>query len=356
MAVNVKILGAKDHADSFDERDAFALDVLSGLSAARKSIPSKYFYDRQGSELFRRITRLPEYYLTGCELEILESQWERIAACVAGKSHSTWWSSAPDSAGRPLSSWNGLRKPGWIFSTCPSTSRHPPWMGWSARSKARFPDLKTQGLVGDYFHGLKWLNHRWRRRNLVLFLGSSIGNFTREASCFFLQSAWKCLNHDDLMLIGFDLKKDIDVLLRAYNDSLGLTTRFNLNLLERINRELGGCFDVAKFRHFGTYDAFSSSMESYLVSQERQSVFIEQIGRSFDFEAWEPIHTEHSCKYSLWDIEWFALQSGFKVREHLFDSCRFFSDSIWSVDKAESVRPGAEGEAVAQPLGSEGRL
>lgn len=355
MPASIKILGAKDYADSFDERDAFALDVLSGLSAKPKSIPSKYFYDRQGSELFRRITRLPEYYLTGCELEILESRWERIAARVAGKSFNLV-ELGPGLSRKTALFLERFTASGLDFQYVPIDISASSMGALVDTLEARFPDLDTQGLVGDYFHGLKWLNRRYRRPNLVLFLGSSIGNFTREESCFFLRSAWKCLNHDDLVLIGFDLKKDIDVLLRAYNDSLGLTSRFNLNLLERINRELGGDFDVAKFRHFGTYDAFSGSMESYLVSQERQSVFIEQIGRSFDFEAWEPIHTEHSCKYSISDIEWFARQSRFKVEEHLFDSCRFFTDSLWSVEKAESVRPGAEGEAVAQPLGSEGRL
>ena len=355
MPASVKILGADDDAHSFDERDTFALDVLVGLSAARKSIPSKYFYDEQGSELFRRITRLPEYYLTECELETLDSHWDRIAACVAGKPFNLV-ELGPGFSQKTTLFLERFTKSGLDFQYVPIDISASSMGALVGALDARFPDLNTQGLVGEYFRGLKWLNHRYRRRNLVLFLGSSIGNFTRAESCFFLRNAWKCLNQDDLMLIGFDLKKDIDVLLRAYNDSPGLTSRFNLNLLERINRELGGCFDIAKFRHFGTYDVFSSSMESYLVSQERQSVFIEQIGRSFAFEAWEPIHTEHSCKYALSDIEWLAREVGFKIRDHLFDSCHFFTDSIWSVDKPESVRQGAEGEAVALPLSSESRF
>lgn len=355
MPASVKILGAEDYADSFEERDTFALDILVGLSAARKSIPSKYFYDRQGSELFRRITRLPEYYLTGCELEILESQWDRIAACVAGKPFNLV-ELGPGFSQKTTLFLERFTESGLDFQYVPIDISASSMDALVGALDARFPELNTQGLVGDYFHGLKWLNHRYRRRNLVLFLGSSIGNFTREESCFFLRSAWKRLNHDDLILIGFDLKKDIDVLLRAYNDSLGLTSQFNLNLLERINRELGGRFDVEKFRHFGTYDVFSSSMESYLVSQERQSVFIEQIGRSFAFEAWEPIHTERSCKYSLSDIEWLAREAGFKIRDHLFDSCHFFADSIWSVDKPESVRQGAEGESMLLPLSTDSRL
>ena len=355
MPASVKILGAEDDAHSFDERDTFALDVLVGLSAARKSIPSKYFYDEQGSELFRRITRLPEYYLTECELETLESHWDRIAACVAGKPFNLV-ELGPGFSQKTTLFLERFTKSGLDFQYVPIDISASSMGALVGAVEARFPDLNTQGLVGEYFRGLKWLNHRYRRRNLVLFLGSSIGNFTRAESCFFLRSAWKCLNHDDLMLIGFDLKKDIDVLLRAYNDSPGLTSRFNLHLLERINRELGGCFDIAKFRHFGTYDVFSSSMESYLVSQERQSVFIERIGRSFAFEAWEPIHTEHSCKYALSDIEWLAREVGFKIRDHLFDSCHFFTDSIWSVDKPESVRQGAEGEAVALSLSSDSRF
>ena len=285
MPVSVKILGAKDYADSFDEREAFALDVLSGLSAARKSIPSKYFYDRHGSELFRRITRLPEYYLTGCELEILESRWERIAACVAG-SPSTWWSSAPDSAGRPCYSWNGSGNPGLDFQYVPIDISASSMDGLVDSVDARFPDLHTQGLVGDYFHGLKWLNHRYRRRNLVLFLGSSIGNFTREESCFFLRSAWKCLNHNDLMLIGFDLKKDIDVLLRGLQRLPGTDQPVQPEPAGAHQPRAGGALrrgQVSPLRHLRCL----LQLHGELPGQPGAAVaFIGQIGRSFAFEAW----------------------------------------------------------------------
>jgi uncharacterized SAM-dependent methyltransferase len=195
------------------------------------------------------------------------------------------------------------------------------------------PQLQVNGLVTDYFNGLKWLNHRYRRKNLVLFLGSSIGNFTHRGACFFLRNLWNCLNHDDSVMIGFDMKKDIDLLLRAYNDSEGVTREFNLNLLHRINRELGGRFDAGKFRYFGTYNVFSGAMESYLVSQERQTVFIEAIGRSFLFEPWEPLHTEYSYKYLASDIDQLAEETGFEVHEHIYDSKSYFVDSIWRVQK-----------------------
>jgi L-histidine Nalpha-methyltransferase len=183
---------------------------------------------------------------------------------------------------------------------------------------------------------LKWLNHRHRRRNLVLFLGSSIGNFNHTRACFFLRSLWNALNHDDVVLIGFDMKKDIDLLLRAYNDSEGVTREFNLNLLCRINGELGGNFDLSKFRHFGTYNVSSGAMESYLVSQERQMVFIEAIGRSFLFEPWEPLHTEYSYKYLASDIDRLAEETGFEVKQHIYDSRNYFADSVWRVQKVGS--------------------
>jgi uncharacterized SAM-dependent methyltransferase len=199
----------------------------------------------------------------------------------------------------------------------------------------QFPTIRTHGLVTDYFNGLKWLNNRYQRRNFVIFLGSSIGNFTHAESRIFLRNVWNCLNDEDVFVTGFDLKKDIEMLLHAYNDAQGVTAEFNLNILKRINDELGGRFDLSKFRHFGTYNVFSGGMESFLVSLERQSVFIEMIGRSFTFKPWEPIHTEYSYKYLISDIEDLARETGFTVRTHLFDSNRYFTDSVWSVSKPE---------------------
>jgi uncharacterized SAM-dependent methyltransferase len=147
------------------------------------------------------------------------------------------------------------------------------------------------------------------------------------------------------------MKKDIDLLLRAYNDSEGLTREFNLNLLRRINRELGGNFAISRFRHFGTYNVFSGAMESYLVSQERQTVFIEAIGRSFAFEAWEPLHTEYSYKYLPSDLEQLAEETGFEVQRHMYDSKRYFADSLWRVQKADSAKPACREAQFAAVTG-----
>lgn len=335
MPATYKVIDQKDYADSFGERDAFALDILVGLSASKKDISSKYLYDARGSELFRTITQLPEYYPTNCELEILENRSAALAAMVDSKPFNLVELGA--GFGRKTEIvLNRFLEAGLRFKYVPIDISESATAGLVENIGARFPTLEANGLVSDYFNGLKYLNNRDDCLNFVLFLGSSIGNFTSAESRTFLRNVWNCLNHGDLILIGFDLKKDIELLLQAYNDSQGVTAEFNLNVLRRINRELGGHFVIEKFRHFGTYDVFSGGMESYLVSLERQSVYIEQIGRSFSFEPWEPIHTENSYKYLITDIEALASETGFSIVTHFFDSRRFFADSVWRVEKPEA--------------------
>lgn len=338
MPPTYKILHETDYADSFNEADAFALDVLVGLSSPKKSLSSKYFYDTWGSELFNKITELPEYYPTACELEIIQHNSATIARYVDYDQPFNLVELGAGFSPKTTSLLNYFLDQKLDFQYVPIDISEGAMHSLIESLRSKFPRLEANGLVTDYFNGLKWLNNRSKRKNLVLFLGSSIGNFTHAENCILLRNLWNCLNHDDVLLIGFDLKKDIEMLLRAYNDSEGVTREFNLNLLRRINRELGGTFDITKWRHFGTYDVFSGGMESYLVSLEKQSVFIEKIGRWFDFEAWEPIHTEYSYKYLVSEIEHLAGETGFEVYEHLFDSRRYFADSVWRVYKPGAIR------------------
>lgn len=338
MPPTYKILQETDYADSFRETDAFALDVLVGLSSPRKKIPSKYFYDAKGSELFNRITELPEYYPTACELEIIQNNSAAITRYVDYDQPFNLVELGAGFSSKTTTLLNHFIEQRLDFQYVPIDISEGAMQSLIESLRLQFPSLDASGLVTDYFNGLKWLNNRFRRKNLVLFMGSSIGNFTHAENCVLLRNLWNCLHHDDVILIGFDLKKDIDMLLRAYNDLQGVTREFNLNLLRRINRELGGNFDVAKWRHFGTYDVFSGGMESYLVSLEKQSVFIEKIGRWFEFEPWEPIHTEYSYKYLISEIEQLASETGFEIYEHLFDSRHYFADSMWRVNKPGSLR------------------
>ena len=348
-----QILSHPDRAGALQGRDAFALDVLVGLSAPRKFIPSKYFYDARGSELFRQITGLSEYYPTRCELEILERNKQTIALEL-GHAPFNLIELGAGCGAKNLLLLDHLSRLGLDFRYVPIDISESAMQSLTATLDGSLPPERVVGLVADYWDGIQWLSGRYRHRNVVLFLGSSIGNFTPAEAALFMTNLWSCLNHDDLLLIGFDLKKDIDLLLRAYNDSQGVTREFNLNLLARINRELGGHFELGKFGHFGTYDAATGAMESYLLSLVQQSVLIEEYGRSFAFEPWEPVHTEHSYKFLLGDIERLARTTGFQVVAHLADDRRFFADSLWRVDK--QGRATSRGEPALRerpaPLGA----
>lgn len=317
------------------QRETFALDVLVGLSDERKAIPSIYHYDAKGSRLFNRITELPEYYLTRSELDTLEQNKDRIVA-LADEGPINLIEFGPGDGSKTSLLIEPLVKKQAEFTYVPIDISESALNDLIATFGQRFPKVEVHGLAADYFAGIKWINQRFKRRNVVLFLGSNIGNLDRGQARLFLRNLWMGLNDGDLVVIGFDLKKDIAQLLRAYNDSEGVTAQFNLNVLTRINNELGGNFNVDQFHFFGTYDVFSGAIESYLVSQIEQDVHIEAVGRSFHFDQWEPIHTEYSYKYLESDIASLASDTGFQVQENLYDARKFFVDSIWQVCKTSN--------------------
>ena len=313
-------------------KEAFARDVLIGLSSNPKRISSKYFYDTEGSRLFQKITDLPEYYLTRCEFEIFEYHKEAIAEILHEESFNLV-ELGPGDARKTRILLKYFLEEGLDFEYIPIDISESALEGLTASMGVEFPELRVHGLVSEYFNALNWLKNLNHRRNVVLFLGSSIGNFNRDSSRIFLQSLWNCLNPGDYALIGFDLKKDIELLLKAYNDSRGTTREFNLNLLRRINRELCGNFEIDRFRHFASYNVFSGAMESYLVSKEIQTIMVQDIGQSFSFDPWEPIHTEYSYKYLESDIVKLAEDTGFAPVEQFYDPAKFFTDVLWRVEK-----------------------
>lgn len=332
MTATYFVLTPKDLHSSGQQEQEFSSDVLIGLSQMPKQLSSKYFYDERGSQLFQEIMELSEYYLTGCEFEIISEHKEKISKEIAGEPFNLIEFGSGD--GRKTNILlNHFQENGLEFQYIPIDISEKAMSALMERINLEFPDLTTEGIVAEYFDGLKWLKNTASRRNLVLFLGSNLGNFDKAHSRAFLHNLWNVLNKGDIVVIGFDLKKDIDLMLKAYNDSKGKTAEFNLNLLRRINRELGGNFDLEKFRFYAGYDVFSGAIESYLVSLEQQKVFIEKIGQSFTFDSWEPIHTEYSYKYLESDIEELAERTGFLINQQLYDSKRCFVDSVWSVNK-----------------------
>ena len=316
-----------------DPKRDFALDVLQGLTEQNKRLDSRYFYDDEGSRLFQAIMGCKDYYPTDCEREILQNHGKSIAATCSGAPLNVIDLGAGDGAKTTIL-LKALLDLGVDCRYVPIDISEGAIAGLVESMAVALPDLQVQGLVCEYTDGLNWLSSLGdQRKNLLLFLGSNIGNFNKPRARAFLRRQWTSLGDGDYALIGFDLKKDIDVLLRAYNDSDGYTAAFNKNLLHRINDELGGSFDPDKFRHYGTYDVFSGAMVSYLVSLERQEVHIDALGRSFRFKAWEPVHTEYSYKYLEEDIEDLASHTGYVIEAKYRDSRHYFVDSLWRVQK-----------------------
>jgi L-histidine Nalpha-methyltransferase len=312
---------------------AFALDVLNGLSETPKRLSSRWIYDEHGSDLFSRICELEEYYPTRCEAEILRSHTPDILKRAGEDALDIVDLGAGD--GRKTNIvLEGALKQVRDVRYVPIDISEAAIAGLVKATGERFPSLKFGGIVAEYFDGLHWLSHTDERRNLVLFLGSNIGNFNKVQARVFLRQLWEALNDGDQVLIGFDLKKDIELLLAAYNDRQGVTAAFNKNLLKRINRELGGDFDLGAYRHYATYDVFTGAMESYIVSLKRQSVAIRVLQSSFEFDEWEPIHTEYSYKYLQKDIVELAESTGFEIIEQYYDNNGWFADSLWQVRKS----------------------
>ena len=197
--------------------------------------------------------------------------------------------------------------------------------------RRNFPELKVEPLQGEYFQALKGLGSEDGIRKIVLFLGSNIGNFKPSEADQFLKEMASNLNKGDLLFIGFDLRKQPSVILEAYDDKAGITKAFNLNLLTRINNELGANFNLSAFEHFPTYNPQSGEMKSFLISTRQQEVYIDALDKHFSFDAWEAVHTEVSQKYNLHEIEDMAGRAGFRCLNNLFDDNNYYVDSIWEV-------------------------
>ena len=308
--------------------EAFAEDVLKGLSAKQKNIPSIYLYDKKGSMLFEEIMDLPEYYPTRSELEILRSKKSTIVESLKEEDELYV---VDLGAGNGLKTFILLKH----FNRQINLTYYPIDISLSALKDLEnkvceeIPGLNTRCIHNDYIQGLKSLKEKSAIRKLILFLGSSIGNFTYYDAMHFLADLRSAVNEDDRILIGFDLKKDPEIIRHAYFDSKGITARFNLNLLQRINRELGGNFKEENFLYYPAYNPVTGELKSYLVSMQDQEVAIKEINKTFLFDKWESIHTECSNKYDLPVIRSLAVKSGFEIQENFFDSKEFFCDSLW---------------------------
>lgn len=308
--------------------NSFAQDILEGLRRNLKRLPSKYFYDETGDRLFQQIMHLPEYYLTRCETEILETYKDALLQSMQGNAFDLIELGAGDGLKTKILLQHFWEQ-GADFRYAPADISAHVLQLLETSVRVVLPELEIISRQGDYFVNPAAVLPAGERRKLVLFLGSNIGNYTQSGASELLQGIAAQLRPGDLLLIGFDLKKEPSVILAAYNDAAGVTRDFNLNLLRRINRELGGNFDLNNFMHWPTYNPQTGDCKSYLLSKGAQTIHLQEIGEAVHFEDWEAIQTELSRKYDLREIENVAAQTGFRIREHYLDARRYFADSLW---------------------------
>lgn len=269
---------------------------------------------------------MPEYYLTNCEYDIFETHKQNLLSLIGEEPFDLIELGAGDGTKTKVLLQHFLSQQA-DFQYLPIDISKEGLENLEKDLKVNLPELCVKGLSGDYFEMLEQLSASSGVRKVILFIGANIGNMTRAQAADFLQHLNQTMITGDLLLIGFDLKKDPNIILNAYNDSAGVTAAFNLNLLSRINRELGADFAINNFRHWETYNPATGETKSYLVSTQKQAVHLQN--ETFHFDAWEAIDVELSLKYSLSDIENLAEKSAFKVVQHFFDSNHYFVDTIW---------------------------
>lgn len=302
--------------------NSFADDVKKGLGSPCKYLLPKYFYDRKGSELFEKICDTPEYYVTRTETELLKKYSDEITKANCNKKYLV-----------ELGSGSSV-KTKYLIDSLIKAKKYLHYLPIDVSdilitsSKELLKDnkgLRVSGYISEYEKGLSLISEMYSDPKLILFLGSSIGNFDFLQSVKFVSFIRSKMNKGDSLLIGFDMRKDINVLNAAYNDKDGITAAFNLNLLERINNELGGDFDLNKFKHKAFFNEEHSRIEMHLVSLCEQDVKIDSTCQTVHFEKGENIYTESSYKFTtdmISDIGWF---SNMRLTNIWTDDKRYFS-------------------------------
>lgn len=312
----------------------FASDVKEGLSCSRKNLQSKYFYDKVGSYLFEQICLQPEYYITRTEADILREKSSDIAKICPSDISIVELGSGNSCKTRIL--FEQILGKQSLLYYFPIDVSHSVLLESVQKLSSDFPRLHPIGISSDYVNGIDkateliTTQYHVPCRKLILFLGSSIGNLEPTKVVSFLSMIRDRMEKEDILLVGFDLQKEHSILNAAYNDKAGMTEKFNLNLLTRINRELGGDFDIKKFSHHAFYNDEKGRVEMHLVSKADQQIYIREIEKSFEFKEGESIHTENSYKYSLGQIQILAENSGFELMMNFFDKRKWFDLALLS--------------------------
>lgn len=305
-------------------------ETLAGLRSVPKHLNSKYFYDKRGDELFQQIMMMPEYYPFDCELEIFQQHSRTIAKLTGAEDQPL--DIIELGAGDGQKTRYLLRA---IHEASPASRYHPIDFSENilAQLKNRIQDylpaMEVLPVSGDNLDRLPQISQSSAFRKLVLFLGGNIGNMESSDIKRFCTALRQSLDSGDLVLIGFDLRKDPEIILRAYNDPSGLTAAFNKNLLLRLNRELQTNFDIERFKHYQTYDPVTGACKSYLISLVNQTISL--LEEQIVFKEFEPIYMEISQKFTVEQLDELRGACGFKMVAEFSDHRHWFLDVLWEV-------------------------
>lgn len=308
----------------------FKKDVFDGLTAFPKFLYSKYIYDKKGDKLFQDIMAMPSYYLTNCEFEILTLHATIIADYFANGDLGFDLIELGAGDGKKtkvllreliLQNINFIYKPIDISKNAIDSL--------AETLKNETPAVSVKAEIGEYFEVLERLKSYNTRKKAIMVLGSNIGNLLHPKAIEFLTQLKDAMEGEDMLLIGFDQKKDPQTILNAYNDPEGITEAFNKNLLVRINEELNADFNLDAFKHWEVYDPETGTAKSYLVSTKQQEVTIGGLELKITFEAWETIHTEISQKYDDKTVSWLAEESGLEIVDSFMDSKGYYKNYLF---------------------------
>ena len=323
--VDSKLQYFKPHATKIEA--TFAEEISSSLNADLKFISPKFFYDKKGSDLFEKICSLPEYYPTRTEISILKKLQNELPSFIDDSFRLVELGSGSSVKTRLILD---------VFSKLQTNPEYFPidiseiLTESSEQLLQDYSTLSITGIVDTYEGGLEFLEHYDTKKNLIIFLGSSFGNFSPKDGRIFLEKIYSTMKTDDLFLIGLDLVKETSILESAYDDSQGITAKFNLNVLSRINDELDADFALDTFAHYSVYNEQSQRIEMYLKSLINQSIVISKSGVTIPLRKDELIHTEYSHKFKLSQINSLFEDAGFMVNHTWCDDKKYFSLTLLS--------------------------
>lgn len=307
----------------------FEEEVYEGLTSFPKYLSSKYFYDKKGDRLFQQIMALPEYYLTGCEFDILTQYKNEIAGLFKSASGFDLIELGAGDGKKTKILLEEFNNQKLDFSFLPIDISQNVLDELEASVKKTWPEINIKPQQGTYFKVLEKISQYKSRKKVILVLGSNIGNLPHSKAVEFLRHIQESMDQEDLLFMGFDQKKDPSKILGAYNDKSGVTEAFNKNLLYRINDEMDANFNPDNFKHWPTYDPETGTTKSFLVSTKAQEVNINALNLSVSLEEWESIHTEISQKYDDSIVQWLAKEAGLLVMDQFTDKKGYFKDYIF---------------------------